>query len=277
MTVENQSNQSSTLTICPPPLTPKSHRATEFTPPTQANLILVIDDDLIIRKLLKAYLDSLGYQAAVASNGEEGINLAKQLHPHAILLDVMMPGIDGWMVLSTLKKDPDLANIPIIMVSIMEDQKLGTLLGATEYLVKPIRRDELNVILKKHLHTGDQQEVLLVEDEVLSQRLLESMLKDAGWQVHAAENGRVALDYLKKQKPQLILTDLIMPEMDGFEFIQRLRQHPAWRKIPVVVLTAKKMTEEEQRKLTGCVVEKVFQKDTYHLEDLLSEIKKCLK
>lgn len=276
MTVESQSNQSSTFTIRPPPMTSKDRRATEFTPPTHDNLILVIDDDFIMRKLLNTYLDTLGYQVAIASNGEEGINLAKQLHPHAILLDVMMPGMDGWMVLSNLKKDPDLANIPIIMISIMDDQKLGTLLGATEYLVKPIRRDELNVILKKYLSTGDKQEVLLVEDEVLSRRLLESMLKDAGWQVHSAENGRVALDYLKEKTPQLILTDLIMPEMDGFEFIDRLRQNSAWRTIPVVVLTAKKMTAEEQSKLTGCVVEKVFQKDTYRLEDLLSEIKKCL-
>lgn len=243
--------------------------------PTSKHLLLVIDDDLIMQKLLKTYGDTLGYQVATAGDGETGLELAKQLRPAAILLDVMMPGMDGWMVLSLLKKDPELAKIPIIMVSIMEDKVLGQALGATEYLTKPLKRKELNSILKKYLGRDNLHEVLLVEDDPMFREIMEDTLKDAGLQVYSAENGRQALDCLQHKKPHLILSDLTMPEMDGFEFITHLRQNSAWQSIPVVVLTSRNITPDEHNKLTHGV-DKVFQKGNYHIEDLLMEIKTCL-
>jgi CheY-like chemotaxis protein len=267
MTPTTQPNENRRLTT---QLTVENTSAT-----TSKHLLLVIDDDLIMRKLLKAYGDTLGYQVATAGDGETGLELAKQLHPAAILLDVMMPGMDGWMVLSLLKKDPELANIPIIMISIVEDKVLGQALGATEYLTKPLKRKELNTILEKYLDRDDIHEVLLVEDDPMFREIMEDTLKDAGLQVYSAENGREALDQLQHKKPHLILSDLIMPEMDGFEFITHLRQNSAWQSIPVVVLTSRNITPDEHNRLTHGV-DKIFQKGSYRIEDLLDEIKTCL-
>lgn len=242
-------------------------------------LILVIDDDFIMRKLLKTYLNGLGYQTATADNGEAGLSLAKQLHPHAILLDVMMPGMDGWSVLSAIKKDPELTAIPIIMVSIVEDKNIGELLGAAEYLIKPVRRNELNAILQKHLgSTVEKARVLLVEDDIVMQKLMAEMLTEAGWQVQTADNGLQAIEYLTltHQPPQLILSDLIMPEMDGFELVTALRQSPVWQKIPIVILTSKHLTEDEQTLLNTQAANKIFQKNDYRIEELINEIQQCL-
>lgn len=241
-------------------------------------LILVIDDDFIMRKLLKTYLNGLGYQTATADNGEAGLSLAKQLHPHAILLDVMMPGMDGWSVLSAIKKDPELATIPIIMVSIVEDKNIGELLGAAEYLIKPVRRNDLNTILQKHLGTLEKARVLLVEDDIVMQQLMLEMLTEAGWQVQTANNGLQAIEYLTltHQPPQLILSDLIMPEMDGFELVTALRQSPVWQNIPIVILTSKHLTEDEQILLNTQAANKIFQKNNYRIEELINEIQQCL-
>jgi hypothetical protein len=239
------------------------------------NTILVIDDDPVVRELLQNYLSKLGYQVATAENSEAGLKLAKKLRPHAITLDVMMPDMDGWMVLTALKKDPQLAMIPVIMVSIVEDKSIGYALGAADYLTKPINRDELRAVLKKYLTDESQQRIMLVEDDEVNRNIIESILAKAGWQVSSAENARIALEMIQVARPDLILTDLLMPEMDGFELIAQLHEHPDWRSIPVVVLTAKDMTQAESNLLTDRV-DRIFQKGCYQREELLQEIRECL-
>jgi PAS domain S-box-containing protein len=244
-----------------------------------SNVILVVDDDATVRDLLQSYLSKLGFQVVMAKDGEEGIHLAKELRPQVITLDVMMPGMDGWMVLSKLKEDPDLAMIPVIVVSFIEDRSIGYSLGAAEYLTKPIDRDKLIKIIQKHLprQTAIKQQILMVEDDPVTQKLMATLLKKGHWEIEVVENGQAALDFLSErtQLPHLILLDLVMPRMDGFEFIIRLRQNPSWREIPVIVLSERNMAPEE-RKLLSDHVATIFQKGNYQSEDLLSTIESIL-
>lgn len=237
--------------------------------------ILVIDDDQTVRDLFHSYLTKLGYQVAGAAGGDEGLRLARKLHPDAITLDVMMPGMDGWMVLKALKADPDLAAIPVIMVSMVEDRRVGYSLGAAEYLIKPVDRDQLKSVLYKYFPEHTAKLVMVVEDDPPTRQMMETMLLKAGWQVSKAENGRIGLQRVSEQRPDLILLDLMMPEMDGFEFIVRLRENEAWRKIPVVVMTAKDVTSEDRMRLNN-YVQTVFQKGAYEREKLLAEIRDLL-
>jgi PAS domain S-box-containing protein len=238
--------------------------------------VLIIDDDPIVCELLQNYINKLGFQVIIAKNGKEGLRLAKLRKPHAITLDVMMPGMDGWMVLSELKNDPELAKIPVIMLSLIEDKSIGYSLGAAEYLTKPINRDELNRVLRKYLTDEvNLQKILVVEDDDVTRNLIKTMLQKVGWQVELSENGKSALRHLLHSRPDLILSDLMMPEMDGFELIEKIRKEPSLRKIPVVVLTAKDMSNEE-RNLLNQRVEKIFQKGDYRREELLNEIRECL-
>jgi hypothetical protein len=282
VTVDSQFGYGSTFMIRLPAyvITNPSQRPKGENPPPaghkiSGNTILVIDDDPVVRELLQNYLTKLGYQVATAENSEAGLKLAKKLRPHAITLDVMMPDMDGWMVLTALKKDPQLAMIPVIMVSIVEDKSIGYALGAADYLTKPINRDELRAVLKKYLRDESQQRILLVEDDDINRNIIETILAKAGWRVSSAENARIALEMIQVARPDLILTDLLMPEMDGFELIARLHEHPNWRSIPVVVLTAKDMTQAECNLLTDRV-DRIFQKGGYQREELLQEIRECL-
>lgn len=238
--------------------------------------VLVIDDDLAVRDLFRNYLTKLGYRVVLAAGGDEGLRLARRLRPDVITLDVMMPGMDGWMVLSALKTDPSLAHIPVIMASIIEDKRLGFSLGATDYLIKPINREQLNLVLSKYLGDKRKQLVLVVEDDPTTQEMMELMLAKEGLMVVTANNGRVGLEKMTKQLPDLILLDLMMPEMDGFEFVTYLRNDEKWRKIPVVVLTAKDITKEDRIKLRN-QVQNIFQKSGYDRNKLLLEIQELLQ
>jgi len=239
-------------------------------------IVLVIDDDRLIRELLKSYLSKLGYSVAIAPSGEEGLKLAHKLRPDAILLDVNMPDMDGWGVLARLKADPLLADIPIIMTSVEEERNKGHALGATDYLVKPVGRDQLAEVLKKYKVGDDTMEmVMLVEDDTMTREIMASRLREQGWRVFKAENGKVALEQLEGKKPSLILLDLLMPEMDGFEFVARLRNNPNWRTIPVIVLTSTKLSLRDQARLTGNV-EIIFQKEAQSRECLLELISQQL-
>ncbi len=239
--------------------------------------VLVIDDDPIIRELLQNYVSKLGYQVSVASGGDEGLHIAQQLKPDAITLDIMMPGMDGWMVLSALKNNPELSDIPVIILSMVEERNLGFSLGASDYLNKPVDRERLYRTLGKYLESGNSNQwIMLVEDDEVTRSLLASLLQKAGWQVQSAENGKVALEHLNVIKPDLILTDLMMPEMDGFTLIAQIKARREWQHIPVVVLTAKEISLEDREKLNQHVVQ-IFQKSTYSQEDLLNELRGCLE
>jgi signal transduction histidine kinase/DNA-binding response OmpR family regulator len=238
--------------------------------------VLVIEDDPGARDLLTRFLTKEGYRVETAAGGEAGLRLARELQPDIITLDVMMPDMDGWAVLSALKADAELADIPVVMLTIVDNKNLGYALGAADYLTKPIQRDRLLAILEKYCHPSEPATVLVVEDDSATREVILRLLEKTGIQVAEAENGRVALERLAEDQPGLILLDLMMPEMDGFQFVDHVRQHEAWRAIPIVVVTAKDLTTEDRRRLNGYVTE-IIQKDARGQEELLAEVSKIVK
>jgi hypothetical protein len=236
--------------------------------------ILVIDDDAAARSITARLLTREGYGVVEAADGETGLRLAGELHPDLITLDILMPGMDGWAVLTALKADAALAGIPVILQTIIEDRNMGFALGASEYLTKPIDRKRLAALVKRYVPT-EGGPLLVVEDDAATRALLSRELGKAGWMVREAENGRVALERIAEQRPALVLLDLLMPEMDGFEFLAALRQEVREPGIPVVVITAKTLTEEDRRRLNGGV-QRVVQKRGLDAQDLLAEIRSLI-
>ena len=243
---------------------------TEPLPPA-ASCVLIIDDDPMQRDLMQRFLSKQGFCVRTANSGAEGLRLARQLRPVAITLDVMMPGMDGWSVLTALKADAELCDIPVIMLTMVDDPNRGWTLGASDYATKPVDRQHLSLILKKYTCPNPPCPVLLIEDDPASRAVMRSILEKEGWKVSEAENGRTALESMKRQRPSLILLDLMMPEMDGFEFAEQVRKHDEWRSIPIVVLTAHDLSSEERRRLNG-YVEKILQKAGDSREALLHQV-----
>lgn len=240
--------------------------------PAENGLILVIDDDDVVREILEVYLSKIGYKVALAAGGEEGLKLAKQLRPDAITLDVMMPDIDGWEVLSKLKAEPELAHIPVIMLTMTEDKEIGYSLGAADYIKKPVPRTQLINVLRKYRAEKAPSIVMVVEDDTNNREMMVRWLHKVGWQVIEAENGEIAWQHLQKEiSPDLILLNLIMPKMDGFEFITHLRQHDTCSSIPVVVFITKELTVEDRLWLNNHA-DMVLKKGAYHSDELLAEL-----
>jgi PAS domain S-box-containing protein len=237
----------------------------------RAGKILIIDDEAGVRQLMRRFLDREGFDVEEAANGEEGIARARASRPDAITLDVMMPGMDGWAVLSALKADVDLRDIPVIIVSIVDDKKLGYSLGAADYLTKPIDREHLRRILARHGSSAGSGTVLVVEDDSGTSELMKRTLESEGWKVTLARNGVEGLREFERSRPALILLDLMMPEMDGFAFLEALREREPASDIPIVIVTAKDLTAEDHRRLNGHV-QAVLQKGGYSRDELLSEI-----
>jgi len=241
-----------------------------------AGSVLVIDDDARVHDMLQRSLAKEGLRVFSAFSGDEGLKMARQLRPDAITLDVMMPGTDGWAVLAALKSDPDLHEIPVIMLTIVDDQNMGYSLGATEYLTKPIDRERLAAVLKRYTSPELAQSALIVDDEADAREMTRRVMEQAGWGVVEAENGRVALERLATFRPGVILLDLMMPEVDGFAFVDELRRHPEWKSIPVVVVTAKDLTAQDRERLSGRVG-LILQKGSYSREELLRETSAAVK
>ncbi|MFZ4776433.1 MAG: Cache 3/Cache 2 fusion domain-containing protein, partial [Terrimicrobiaceae bacterium] len=227
------------------PQAPATTSPAKNIPGKSRRVVLVIDDDRDAAEILKRNLVKNGYDVLTAFSGREGIELAKKMKPAAITLDVMMPGMDGWSVLSELKSDPSLAQIPVIMVTMLQDRQLGFSLGASEFLTKPVDQAQLASILGRYCGSRDSQ-ILVVEDEPANRELLVRMLEKDGYRVTAAENGSIALECVAADPPALILLDLMMPVMDGFAFLEALRCSPGFSKIPVVVVTAKDLTPKDR-------------------------------
>jgi PAS domain S-box-containing protein len=240
--------------------------------PEGASLVLVIDDDPAVHELMQHFLSKEGFRVTSAIDAQQGLELAKQLKPDVITLDVMMPGINGWTLLSILKSDPALASIPVIMLTMVDDRRKGFALGALDYLTKPIERNLLTEVLKKYCNDQSPAPILLVEDDFSSRQILKDLLEAEGWSVVEAENGLVALEKLATTQPMMILLDLMMPEMDGFEMITELQKREDWRAIPIVAITAKNISSQDQIKLKGSV-EQVLQKGAYSCEELLIKVR----
>src|SRR5438876_6701008 len=234
--------------------------------------ILVIDDDPNVHRLIDRTLRPEGYSLQFALNGKEGLRLAKELRPRLITLDVLMPDTDGWSVLSALKSDAELAGIPVIMLTIVGDKDLGFALGAAEYLLKPIDRNQLLAVMKKYLQGSPTGHVLIVEDDIDLRTMIRRMLEMEHWTVVEAENGVAALQSIQARVPSVILLDLIMPVMDGFQVLAELHKREDWRNIPVVVITAKDLSEADRQRLVG-QTEKILGKGSYVREELVREVR----
>jgi CheY-like chemotaxis protein len=238
--------------------------------------VLVIDDDAPSRELMARFLGREGFRVVTASSGAEGLRLAREIRPRLITLDVLMPGMDGWNVLAELKADPELAEIPVVVVSITDDAALGYALGASEYLTKPVDRERLTTIVQRYLALQTTGPVLVVEDDPLSRSLLRDAVERLGCRVVEAENGSVGLASARAERPSLILLDLMMPVMDGFEFLEELRRDAGGDTIPVVVVTAKDLTPEERETL-GLKRDRILEKGGRSRERLLEEVRTLVR
>jgi len=241
-----------------------------------ANLILIIDDDASVCELMERNLDEEGFRARAAYSGEEGLRMAKQLHPSAIILDVVMPGIDGWGVLAALKSDTRTAQIPIIMVSMLDERERGLQMGADEYMLKPFGRDRLADLLHKHLRDRPRARLLVVEDDIEARERVCRSLSEQNWEVYAAGDGLEGLRLLREHRPDLILLDLLLPTMNGFEFIDEVRRDPESHSIPIVVMTGAELSAVDRQQLQG-QVEKILQKGLYGRDELLREIRRAVR
>ena len=283
ITVESQLGKGSTFTIRlpariesvqPAPLMRRVRSERQSTKPVKGSLILVIDDDQTVCEVMARYLEREGFVVRTATGGREGLQLAHELHPAAITLDINMPDLDGWTVLAALKGDPQLADIPVVLVTIEDNRSRGYSLGATEYMTKPIDRERL-ISLLKNISSPIARKVLLVDDDEIMRESVRRVLEQEKWQVEGASNGRFALAHLAESCPDVIVLDLLMPEMDGFEFLVEMRQRPEWHDIPVLVLTAKDLSVEDQKRLNG-YVERVMRKNASELGELLRELGRML-
>ncbi len=233
--------------------------------------VLVVDDDASARELICRSLEREGIPTAQAQNGRAALKLARELQPAAITLDVVMPDMDGWTTLSALKADAQLRCIPVVMTTVSDDRALGYALGADHYITKPIDRERLLSILSQYRCLRPPCPVLIVEDDPASRDMLKAILERENWSVVTAENGAAALQKLEEHDFELILLDLMMPEMDGFEFTRILRENEKWRSIPIIVVTAKDMTEEDRMRLNGDI-QGVLAKSGLSRDALIREI-----
>ncbi|MFP4599296.1 MAG: response regulator [Persicimonas sp.] len=232
--------------------------------------VLVIDDDPNVHELMRRFLGPRGFRVYSAFEGEQGIDHARWLRPDVITLDVMMPGRDGWSVLSSLKADPEIDDIPVVMVTMIDDKSIGYALGASDYLVKPIQRDRLVRVLAR-FNSESGGTALVVEDEDDIRELIARHLRRSDWTVRTACNGRKALEELDTECPDVVILDLMMPEMDGFEVAEIMRQEPRWQDIPIVVVTAMDLDSSEQKRLQKSV-QRILSKKASSIEQVVSEV-----
>jgi PAS domain S-box-containing protein len=235
-------------------------------------LILVVDDEVPARELLASYLES-EYQIVMAESGAEAVQKAQQLRPDAITLDVMMPGSDGFETLVELRKNPETVNIPIIIVSVVDQKQVGFALGAADYLIKPIARPVLLETIRKHVlpYADDDAAVLLVDDDPRTLELLGETLRSAGYETQSVRSGARALEVLSSKLVSAVLLDLLMPGMDGFEVIRHVRAQPTLKDLPIFVMTAKTLAQEEITLLSR-EAQALFQKNGSWQQQLIVEV-----
>jgi signal transduction histidine kinase/CheY-like chemotaxis protein len=272
ITVESEYGKGSTFTILVPAVV-GDEAEQAIRRGGSKGTVLVIDDDPQVREMVRFHLVRDGYDVLLASTGEEGLAIASKERPSAITLDILLPQMDGWQVLTALKGDPALSEIPVIFLTMVDDLNLGYALGAADFLVKPVQKEALLKSVARHAGPGP---VLVVDDDPPTRELLRSYLQSAGLRSIEAVDGQAALDALHRENPALMVLDLMMPVMDGFGVIERMRAHPEWSRIPVIVCTAKDLTEADRQRLAGGVVQ-IIGKDPGQLETLGAAIAARLK
>jgi CheY-like chemotaxis protein len=220
-------------------------------------LILVVEDDPAAGELLARQLDRAGYRTEIVSAGSEVVEKARMLRPMAITLDVLLPDLDGWEVLNRLKKDEVTCTIPVIVISVVDNPELGMALGALDYFVKPVAAQDLISRLAmfniRSKAKSGEVEVLVVDDEAANREWLKNILEPAGFKVIEATGGAAAIELAKGHRPDLLLLDLMMPNVSGFDVVEAIRSDEATRQIPIMVLTAKDLTRADKLNLNGQV------------------------
>lgn len=225
-----------------------------MTDPTTQKTILVAEDDYPAAKLLSLYLTQAGYRVIFAQSGEEVLKKAVQHHPHAITLDIMLPDVDGWQVLTRLKGSTATRDIPVVIISVLDRQSLGFQLGAMEYLVKPVNRSQLLHAIRRSMlreRLAGEPKVMVVHDEFVELRLTASVLAQAGYDVIEAMSSAEAIHLAKAAQPDLIVMDILPPDVYCFDVIVALRADPGTSRIPTLILTDQSLTTEEQTRLCG--------------------------
>jgi signal transduction histidine kinase/DNA-binding response OmpR family regulator len=253
--------------------------ATSFSPEPQSaevrGSVLIIDDDPSVRDAISRMIEKEGFHVRTASRGIEGLALARQLKPQVITLDIAMPDLDGWQVLGRLKGDPELKDIPVVLMTVLDDRAKGIALEAAEFLQKPVSKEKLLEVITRWLPGSRDLPVLVVEDDADVRGVLERILHGEGLRVETATDGAEALKVLEKGLPGLVLLDLMMPGMDGFQLLEAFQKNPAFLQIPVVVLTAMDLSERDRERLRHAQVRRIFRKGDYSKEDLTETVRRC--
>jgi PAS domain S-box-containing protein len=271
VSVESKLGKGSTFTLhlpiqppmrrAPAPVTPAPTAEIDLTRP----LVLVVDDNPEAAEILVHHLDTGGFRTALARNGLEALKMARDLNPAAITLDILLPEIDGWEVLNRLKADETTRNIPVVVVSVVDNAALGSALGAFDYFVKPVDGNALLSRLGEYTFTTkvktEPVRVLVVDDEPANLDLMDALLRPAGFEVIRAAGGNEGIELAKSRMPSLVLLDLMMPGVTGFDVVEALRDDDATRSIPIMVLTAKTLTEDDKKALNGQVAA-IFQRNS---------------
>lgn len=275
ITVASEEGRGTTFTLSIPATFHAQDEVSAEVPPLDGGdgrTILVIDDDAATRDLLARFLEREGFRVATAEDGRQGLDRARALRPRAILLDVTMPRLDGWAVLRALRADPELGATPIVMVTVLDEQNLAFSLGATDYLQKPIEWASLKAVTDRFRPTTTEGPILVVDDDADARGRVVAALEREGLPVREAAHGGLALEAAGRERPGLVLLDLMMPEMDGFAFLRAFRARPDWAEVPVVVLTAKDVTGEDRRRLAG-QADRVISKGSLSLADLARAVR----
>ncbi len=278
ITVSSKVGAGSTFTI-EVPLTAEPEQSSSESeavlPIGDGPVVLVVDDDPNARDLMRRTLEADGYSVVTASDGKEALELASKLHPDLITLDVMMPEMDGWTVLRELKASDESHDIPVVVASIVADKEVGYSLGAVDALTKPVDRTVLLDLVHRYVDAGEGQRALVVEDDPATRESERRILERDGWTVDEAENGAVGMEKALASPPDLVLLDLMMPVMDGFEFVAEFRRHDSLQDVPIIVLTAMDLTTEIRERLSGGV-ERIVGKGDDVANDLLRQVRRVL-
>jgi signal transduction histidine kinase/CheY-like chemotaxis protein len=238
---------------------------------------LIIDDDPIMRDAMTRTLTKEGFWVASASGAMEGLEMARTLRPDVITLDIVMPGMDGWELLAKLKDDALLRNIPVVVITMLDDRAKGFALGASDFIQKPLIGDKAVKVLERYRLGEPPHRVLVIEDDQPTLQALVAMVEQSGWISLPAADAKEALAILEAQNPSLIILDLMLPDMDGFALVQEFQRHDAWRDIPVIVSTGIDITDEVRERLAVPQVRKLIQKGAYSKDSLLEVVRDLIQ
>lgn len=286
--VQSAKGQGSTFAFTLPVLsTPEKNSAPTVAMPdahphanANAPLVLVVEDDPAAAKLLSIYLMEAGFSVEVAADGEEGFEKAKSLRPSLVTVDIQIPKADGWELLTQLKADQATASIPVVVVSIIDEPGRGFSLGAADYLLKPVDREVLVRVIQRVARSNARgqlgRSVLVIDDDPVILELIEAVLRPEGFEVLKAKDGRHGLQIARERNPDLVVLDLLMPEMNGFEVVDEMHGCPETASIPIVVLTNKSLSREERDRLNGRIIA-IRQKGEFHREDFVAQVRSLLK